>query len=75
MAYGKVQEKLFVSLSFSTCIILIDCLSLLSLSGTQKGKEESKNISGQLMSDQEGDDELFADLKYLGDDDSIAGVQ
>lgn len=75
MAYGKVQEKLFVSLSFSTCIILIDCLSLLPLSGTQKAKEESKIISGQLMSDREGYDELLADLKYLGEDDSVAGVQ
>ncbi|XP_048020432.1 uncharacterized protein LOC125251453 isoform X2 [Megalobrama amblycephala] len=75
MAYGKVQEKLLVSLSFSTCIILIDCLSLLPLSGTQKAKKESKIISGQLMSDREGYNELLADLKYLGEDDSVAEQQ
>lgn len=76
MAYGKIWEKLFVILSFFTCIILIDCLSLLQLSGTQEAKdEENKIMSEQFMSDHEGYDELLADVEFLGDDASVAGMQ
>lgn len=76
MAHGKIWEKLFVIQSFLTCIILIDCLSLPQLSGTQKAKdEESKIISEQFMSDHEGYDEPLVDFEFLGDDASVAGMQ
>lgn len=71
MAYGKIRQKLFV---FFTCIILIECRSVLELSGTQETNDGGSGIiSEQSMSDHEGFDESLTDFEHIGDDPSVAG--
>ncbi|XDV26821.1 hypothetical protein PO909_030451 [Leuciscus waleckii] len=70
MACGKIRQKLFV---FFTCIILIECRSVLELSGKQETNDGvGGNKSEHSMSDHEGFDESLADFKHLGDDPSVA---
>lgn len=67
MAYGKRQDKLFLILGFFLCIALIQCRSLLPLSGTLKGNDEESQILSEYVSDQKGYVESF-NLEDLSDE-------
>ncbi|XP_067312356.1 uncharacterized protein [Pseudorasbora parva] len=71
MACGEIRGKLIV---FFTCIILIECRSLLQLSETQETKDGgSEFVPERFMPDHEWFDEADeADFEYPDDDASVA---